>query len=148
MRLAKSDRQSARNTSWGNRHSKTNRIDRRQPGTGPGDGRGLHRRRPHGVRLRPQRASLAELGERSGSPHRFDAVDVADDAQVRRWADATLAALGGVDLLINNAALINRNAPLWKVPADEFSRVIDVNIKGVANVIRHFVPSMVAAARA
>ena len=48
------------------------------------------------------------------------------------------------DLLLNNAALINRNAPLWKVPVQEFSDVIDVNIKGVANVIRHFVPAMIA----
>src|SRR5207253_10833767 len=51
-------------------------------------------------------------------------------------------AVGVPDLLINNAALINRNAPLWRVSTDEFSRVIDVNIKGVANVIRHFVPAM------
>jgi hypothetical protein len=34
--------------------------------------------------------------------------------------------------------------PLWQVPAAEFSAMIDVNIKGVANVIRHFVPAMVA----
>ena len=56
--------------------------------------------------------------------------------------------LGGVDLVVNNAALINRNAPLWKVPADEFSAVVDVNIKGVANVIRHFVPAWCRAALA
>src|SRR5205807_5285973 len=43
----------------------------------------------------------------------------------------------------NNAALINPNAPLWEVPAEEFSDVIDVNIKGVANMIRHFVPAMI-----
>jgi len=55
-----------------------------------------------------------------------------------------LAAHGAPDLLLNNAALINRNAPLWKVPAGEFSDVIDVNIKGVTNVIRHFVPAMIA----
>jgi NAD(P)-dependent dehydrogenase (short-subunit alcohol dehydrogenase family) len=46
--------------------------------------------------------------------------------------------------LVNNAALINRSAPLWQVPAAEFDRVVDVNVKGVANVIRHFVPAMVA----
>jgi NAD(P)-dependent dehydrogenase (short-subunit alcohol dehydrogenase family) len=46
-------------------------------------------------------------------------------------------------LLINNAGLINRNAPLWKVPEEEFSRVVDVNIKGVVNVLRHFLPAMV-----
>ena len=30
------------------------------------------------------------------------------------------------------------------MPAAEFDRVIDVNIKGVANVIRHFAPAMIA----
>jgi NAD(P)-dependent dehydrogenase (short-subunit alcohol dehydrogenase family) len=52
--------------------------------------------------------------------------------------------LGAPDLLINNAAVMNRPAPLWAVPADDFDRLIDVNIKGVANAIRAFVPSMVA----
>jgi NAD(P)-dependent dehydrogenase (short-subunit alcohol dehydrogenase family) len=47
-------------------------------------------------------------------------------------------------LLVNNAGLINSSTPLWEVPAVEFDQVIDVNIKGVANVIRHFVPAMVA----
>lgn len=52
---------------------------------------------------------------------------------------------GPPDLLINNAALINRNAPLWQVSAAEFDRVIDVNLKGVANTIRHFLPAMIRA---
>jgi len=51
---------------------------------------------------------------------------------------------GPPDLLLNNAAIINRNAVLWEVPVREFGEVIDVNIKGVVNVIRHFVPAMVA----
>lgn len=63
------------------------------------------------------------------------------------WAESVLAEYAAPDLLINNAGLINRNARLWEVPADEFSRVIDVNVKGVANVIRHFVPAMVERAR-
>ncbi len=87
--------------------------------------------------------SLVALRKNWPAPHQFTAVDVSDDGQVAQWATATLAALGGVDLLINNAALMNRNAPLWQVPAEEFSQLIDVNIKGVANVIRHFVPHMV-----
>ncbi len=86
---------------------------------------------------------IAALGKRWPAPHRFSTVDVADDDAVRRWAGGVLDAMGGVDLLINNAALINRNAPLWEVSAAEFSKVVDVNIKGVANVIRHFVPGMV-----
>lgn len=64
-----------------------------------------------------------------------DVVDVADDGQLAQWANTVFEAAGDVDLLINNAALMNRNSPLWKIPADEFSAVVDVNINGVANVI-------------
>lgn len=82
------------------------------------------------------------------SPHRFDALDVTDDEAVRAWAESVLASHGPPNLLINNAALINRNAPLWEVPAAEFDACVDVNIKGVANVIRHFVPAMIEHSRA
>ena len=88
--------------------------------------------------------AINALRRRFPSPCRFDVVDVADDAAVGAWAAETQAALGPTDILINNAALINANAPLWKVPARELSAVVDVNIKGVVNVIRHFVPAMVA----
>ena len=76
--------------------------------------------------------------------HDFAVVDVADAAAVKAWADDVLARHGAPDLLLNNAALINANAPLWDVPAAEFDRLIDVNVKGVANVVRAFVPAMVA----
>ncbi len=71
-------------------------------------------------------------------------VDVASDEQVAAWAKGILESHGAPDLLLNNAGLINRNATLWEIGADEFSQVVDVNLKGVANVIRHFVPAMVA----
>ena len=88
-------------------------------------------------------SSVARLRESWPSPHDFQAIDVADDAQVAAWAQRLLDTYGPPDLLINNAATINRNAPLWEVPADEFAEVIDVNVKGVANVLRHFLPAMI-----
>jgi NAD(P)-dependent dehydrogenase (short-subunit alcohol dehydrogenase family) len=78
------------------------------------------------------------------APHDFAAVDMADADQVQSWADRLLAAHGPPDLLLNNAGLINRNAPLWEVPADEMARLLAVNVGGVANVVRTFVPAMVA----
>jgi NAD(P)-dependent dehydrogenase (short-subunit alcohol dehydrogenase family) len=92
---------------------------------------------------RSQKA-IAELQKQFASPNDFAVVDVASDEQVAVWAKRILQSHGAPDLLLNNAALINRNAPLWEVPAKEFSDIIDVNIKGVVNVIRHFVPAMVA----
>lgn len=89
------------------------------------------------------RQRVEELTRQFGPPHAFDVVDVADDAAVARWAEAVLASHGPPDLLINNAALMNRLDKLWNLSADDFDPVIDVNIKGVANVIRHFVPAMV-----
>jgi uncharacterized membrane protein YhaH (DUF805 family) len=37
---------------------------------------------------------------------------------------------------------MNRNAKIWELSASEFDAVIDVNVKGTANVIRHFLPLM------
>jgi NAD(P)-dependent dehydrogenase (short-subunit alcohol dehydrogenase family) len=87
--------------------------------------------------------SVNELRRCWPAPHRFDAVDVADDGAVQRWA-ADVLAEGLPDLLINNAAVMNTPAPLWEVPAEEFDRLMAVNVCGVVNVIRHFVPAMVA----
>lgn len=86
---------------------------------------------------------ISRLQKQFAAPNDFSVVNVADDSQVAGWAKRILASHGPPDLLLNNAALINRNARLWEVPAQEFSEVIDVNIKGVTNVVRHFVPAMV-----
>jgi len=87
--------------------------------------------------------AIEDLGEQFGPPHQFRVVDVTQNDRVAAWAEEILETLGPPDLLINNAAIINKNAPLWDVPEDEFSKIVDINIKGVANVIRHFVPAMV-----
>jgi len=84
-----------------------------------------------------------ELGE----PHRFSVVDVSDNEAVGCWANDVISQLGAPHFLINNAAVISRNGNLWEIGAEEFDRVVDVNIKGVANTIRHFVPAMVESGR-
>ncbi len=87
---------------------------------------------------------IQTLNQLYGHHSHFTVVDVTDDEAVREWAIHCIDLAGAPDLLLNNAALVNKNAPLWEVPADEFSAVIDVNIKGVTNIIRHFAPAMVA----
>jgi len=87
--------------------------------------------------------AIAELSREHQEPHDFQVVDVSDDARVRAWSRLVLNRLGTPDLLICNAALINPNGKLWTIAAEDFDLVVDVNIKGVANVIRHLVPAMV-----
>jgi NAD(P)-dependent dehydrogenase (short-subunit alcohol dehydrogenase family) len=88
---------------------------------------------------------MADLQQEFGSPHFFKGVDVAEASAVEAWADQVLQKQGAPDLLLNNAAVIHPNGPFWKVPADRFNRVIDVNVKGLANVLRSFLPAMVKA---
>lgn len=92
-------------------------------------------------------AGIEALRRDYPAPHRFASVDVADDIQVAHWAAHVLNTAGVPDLLLNNAALMNQPAPLWQVGAADFDALIDANLKGVANVIRHFVPAMVKAGR-
>ena len=90
---------------------------------------------------------LLALGEDLGDSNIFSQVNVADDFSVQQWAVKVIKELGTPDLLINNAAVINKNQFLWELSAEGFSEVVDVNIKGVANVIRHFVKPMAKAGR-
>jgi NAD(P)-dependent dehydrogenase (short-subunit alcohol dehydrogenase family) len=75
--------------------------------------------------------------------HDFQIVDVASDTEVRAWAERLVQTHGAPNLVLNNAAVINLKAPLWEVGVRDFSDEVDINIKGVVNVIRHFLPPMI-----
>lgn len=87
-------------------------------------------------------SEIEKLREIYQHPHDFYEVDVASHEAVKSWASLMLNSHGAPDLVLNNAAVINRNARLWEVPPEEFSLVLDVNVKGTANVIRYVLPAM------
>ena len=88
------------------------------------------------------RGKIEELRSLLGDGHRFEVVNVASSIQVQTWAEKVLESHGPPDLLLNNAGVINANAPLWQVPEEEFGLVVDVNLKGTYHVIRNFLPAM------
>ena len=90
---------------------------------------------------------LAVLRKQFGAEHRFDSVDVTDAAAVSQWAARVVASHGAPDLVVNNAAVIAHNAPLWEVPESEIQAVLAVNVAGTVNVIRAFTPPMLEAKR-
>src|SRR5829696_7511537 len=93
------------------------------------------------------RDRVEELRGELGGQHRFDVVDVASASEVHAWAERLLARYPAPDLLLNNAGLINAGAPLWEVFEEEFSRVVDVNLKGPYHTIRAFLPAMLERGR-
>lgn len=92
-------------------------------------------------------ARNAEMVERLrrefGPPHTFHAVDIAEDEQVRAWAESVLRDAGPPDLVLNNAAVTHDPKQIWRISEAEFEKVLRVNVLGTVNVIRHFVPGMI-----
>lgn len=64
--------------------------------------------------------------------------DVGDDVAVQAAVDATTAALGGVDILINNAAkhLDFWTRPITELPADLWRSLLETNVIGIINCAR------------
>ncbi|MEB3340083.1 SDR family NAD(P)-dependent oxidoreductase [Okeania sp.] len=89
-------------------------------------------------------STIENLTNKYPHSHQFSCVNVADENSVQEWASKTLTNYSPPDLLINNAGIINQPAHIWEVDSEEFSQLIDINIKGVVNVIRHFVPAMIS----
>ena len=79
--------------------------------------------------------------EKSGAAHTVT-LDVTDPNAVHRAAEATAAALGGIDILVTSAGITGPNMPTWEYPVDAWDQVIDVNLKGVFYCDRAVVPFM------
>ena len=86
---------------------------------------------------------IEALKEKLPLPHYLASVDVSDDEAVQAFCEEAHSLTGPPDLLINNAAIINPNAPLWKIPATDFDQLTAININGTANLIRHTLPYMI-----
>jgi NAD(P)-dependent dehydrogenase (short-subunit alcohol dehydrogenase family) len=72
----------------------------------------------------------------------YKPVDVADAAQVQELADFAFDTFGAVHLLCNNAG-ISPVGRVWDFTDDEWQTLLGVNLRGVANGIRSFVPRMI-----
>lgn len=88
-------------------------------------------------------SSSSHSNPSSSDKHLFMNVDVRSNSSVEELARAVVEKKGVPDIIVNNAGTINRNNRIWEVPVEEFDAVIDTNIKGVANMLRHFMPLMI-----
>ena len=89
------------------------------------------------------KAKVDEMTKIMGEKHQIKECDVSCNKSVKSFSENIIKKLGVPKLLINNAAVMNAPKPVWEVPREEFDHLTHVNINGVANMIRHFLPSMV-----
>lgn len=82
------------------------------------------------VDLEGAEAAAKELSE-AGARAIGLAVDVTDEAQVQAMTDRVVADLGRYDVLVCSAGIVGRNAFAWETSAEEWRRVLEVNLTGV-----------------
>lgn len=72
--------------------------------------------------------------------------DVADEAQARAMADAAIEAFGRIDGLVNNASLMSvlERRDWYRIPAEEWDRVMEVNLRGIFACCKAVFPHMEA----
>jgi 3-oxoacyl-[acyl-carrier protein] reductase len=122
--------------------------DRRAVVTGGGAGIGL----AVATRLAASGATVAlwDRDERAlsnaqrtiGRDTNVQAFDVADHEAVARAAQATDAALGGIDVLVCSAGITGPNTTTWEYPIEAWRQVFDVNVHGLFYCNRAVVPIM------
>jgi len=77
----------------------------------------------------------------AAADHRVE-MDVSDPASVQNATDATLTALGRIDVLVNNAGVNGPTVPVWEYPIEDWQRVMNVDLSGVFLCCRAIIPHM------
>jgi NAD(P)-dependent dehydrogenase (short-subunit alcohol dehydrogenase family) len=90
------------------------------------------------------RSAMAEVAAATGARTFAVAADVTDRASVEAAVGAVVAELGQVDLLVNNAGVIDAlEVPLWEADPDQWWDVVTSHVKGSFLLARAVVPWMV-----
>jgi SDR family mycofactocin-dependent oxidoreductase len=87
-------------------------------------------------------ASLAEQCDKAGSKCLTFAADVRDDAAVNDAVRKSIAELGRIDLLFNNAGICGYGLA-HELTEDAWDTMLDINLKGAWFVARHVIPQMI-----
>jgi 3-oxoacyl-[acyl-carrier protein] reductase len=70
------------------------------------------------------------------------AVDVSDAEDVNKAYASTVAQVGKVEILVNNAGINGPVTPVWDYPLEAWNKVIAVNLNGVFNCSKAVIPDM------
>jgi NAD(P)-dependent dehydrogenase (short-subunit alcohol dehydrogenase family) len=85
---------------------------------------------------------VAKQGTDAGNTVLFKKVDVSSGDEVRALFAYAMAELGGIDVVVNNAGIDHKPAPMHELSDDDFDRNIAVNLKGVWHCMRASIACM------
>ena len=88
-------------------------------------------------------AETVRAAEQVGAEVHAQVVDVSDRAAVQAWAAAVVAALGRVELVVNNAG-VSATGDFLDLTYDDIDWILGVNLHGVINGSKEFLPHLVA----
>ena len=118
-------------------------------GAGSGIGRALaHRASSHGMRVVAADVEQPRLDETVDEIHSVGGeaigvrTDVSDPDEVERLAQRAWTEFGSVNLLCNNAGVFSGGL-LWERSVADWNWVMGVNLYGIVNAIRSFIPRMI-----
>ncbi|MEX3313862.1 SDR family oxidoreductase [Sulfitobacter sp. PS-8MA] len=94
--------------------------------------------------LARSQTALAELAGELGERALAIPCDVTRYGEMAKAVEATQDAFGGLDVLINNAGVIDPISPLGEADPAEWAKAIDINVTGVFNGMRAALPVMKA----
>ncbi|WP_306434452.1 SDR family oxidoreductase [Actinomadura roseirufa] len=83
--------------------------------------------------------SLVKALSETPGDHKVIKADVGVEAEIERLVEACREHLGTIDVIVNNAGSIS-HVPFDKLPADEWRRVLDVNLTGTFLVVQKSLP--------
>lgn len=95
--------------------------------------------------LARSREAIADLAGEIGDQALAIPCDVSRYWEVAAAVDATVDAFGGLDVLVNNAGVIDPIEPIENSDPEAWAKVIDINLNGVFYGIRAALPVMLAA---
>ena len=68
--------------------------------------------------------------------------DVSKREDIERMVAAGVAAIGGLDVLVNNAGIAGPTAPVEEFNPDDWEKVVQINLNGTFNVTRLSIPHL------
>jgi len=92
-----------------------------------------------------RRDRLEALAERLGPTTLVLETDVTDEEQVRQMVASTVAGLGRLDVLVNNAGVMLLG-PVEDAPTEEWRRMVQLNVLGLLYCTHAALPHLLAAA--